>query len=106
MIATQGALHPGFNTFDNDIGLLFMPRNIPFMGKKLQNNHLLFQYECVSQPDCEVVRTIMKIWWGTLEGTLAFEIKSRLTSLKLFAREKFLIVIFYYYLISIKLSGW
>ena len=71
MIATQGALHPGFNTFDNDIGLLFMPRNIPFMGKKLQNNHLLFQYECISQPDCEVVRTNENML-GNARGNASF----------------------------------
>ncbi|XP_014235696.1 chymotrypsin-2-like [Trichogramma pretiosum] len=30
MISTQGAVHPGFGRLRNDIGLLYMPRNIPF----------------------------------------------------------------------------
>lgn len=33
MIATQGALHPGYGLGQNDIGLLYMPKDIPFSGK-------------------------------------------------------------------------
>lgn len=32
MIATQGALHPGYGEGQNDIGLLYMPKDIPFSG--------------------------------------------------------------------------